>query len=285
MKILTLIPLVLAISACTTRDNHKFCETPVRDLTEDWHSRTYWCLPKGYVPLIEPQTTLKSPAPSAVSSRVPFDTSLMSSTTLKSELKSELRALFTERESLQHKVRVASQESIANHQIPQAEPVLTSKQKEKGIELVESIQKGSNLSNAEQDAILKDTFVTGRKKVEPAIGTEPLSQKAPLPVKVIEPTNEVVKSSSDITSFDVSFTRHNLDTNFSKSDLSKIVGTVSKTDVIKLQGCRQESEIESLVLGRALAVRQALIREGVDNKIVILSNQNCTTDKKVKVNV
>ena len=285
MKLLTLIPLVLAISACTTRDNNKFCETPVRDLTQDWHSRTYWCLPKGYVPLIEPQATLRSPAPSVVSSRVPFDTSVTTPTVSKIEPKSEDRVLYTEHESLQHKVRIASQESIANHQAPQAKPVLTLKQKEKGIELVESIKKGSNLSNAEQEAILNDTFITGRKKVEPTIGTEPLSPKAPLPVVVMEPMNEVVKSSSDNTSFDVSFTRHNLDTDFSKSDLSKIVGTVSKTDVIKLQGCRQGSEIESLVLGRALAVRQALIREGVDNKIVILSNQSCTTDKKVKVNV
>ena len=277
MKLLTLIPLVLVISACTTRDNNKFCETPVRDLTEDWHSRTYWCLPKGYVPLIEPQASVRSPALSAVSSRVPFNTNAMT--------KTEPRALYTERESLQHKVRVASQESIVSNQSTQAKPVLTSKQKEKGIELVESIKKGSNLSNAEQEAVLNDTFVTGRKKVEPAIGTEPLSPKNPLPVEVMEPVNEAVKSSSPSTSFDVSFTRHNLDTDFSKSDLSKIVGTVSKTDVIKLQGCRQESEIQSLVLGRALAVRQALIREGVDNKIVILSNQSCTTDKKVKVNV
>ena len=239
MKLLTLIPLVLAISACTTRDNNNFCETPVRDLTEDWHSRTYWCLPKGYVPLIEPQTTVKSPAPSAVSSRVPFDTSLMTSTTPKSEPKSEPRALYTEHESLQHKVRAISQKRPVISQTSKATPILTTKQKEKGIELVE----------------------------------------------VIKPVNEAEKSSSDITSFDVSFTKHNLDTDFSKSDLSKIVGTVSKTDVIKLQGCRQDSEIESLVLGRALAVRKALIRDGVDNKIVILSNQSCTTDKKVKVNV
>ena len=277
MKLLTLIPLVLAISACTTRDNNKFCETPVRDLTEDWHSRTYWCLPKGYVPLIEPQASVRSPALSAVSSRVPFNTNAMT--------KTEPRALYTERESLQHKVRVASQESIVSNPSTQAKPVLTSKQKEKGIELVESIKKGSKLSKAEQEAILNDTFITARKKVEPTIGTEALSPKNSLPVETMEPVNEPAKSSLPSTSFEVSFTRHNLDTNFSKSDLSKIVGTVSKTDVIKLQGCRQESEIESLVLGRALAVRNALIRDGVDNKIVILSNQSCTTDKKVKVNV
>ena len=235
MKTLILIPLVLVVSGCASTNSNKYCETPVRDLTQDWHSRTYWCLPKGYVPLIEPQTSVSSPAPSQVSSRVPFDTSVIT----KVEPKSETRVLYTEHESLQHKVRVISPERPVISQTSKATPILTTKQKEKGIELVDAIK----------------------------------------------PTNEAVKSSSDITSFDVSFTKHNLDTDFSKSDLSKIVGAVSKTDVIKLQGCRQGSEIESLVLGRALAVRQALIREGVDNKIVILSNQSCTTDKKVKVNV
>ena len=265
MKLLTLIPLVLAISACTTRDNIKFCETPVRDLTEDWHSRTYWCLPKGYVPLIEPQTTVRSSASSPVSSRVPFDTSVMKSTTPKSEP----RALYTEHESLQHKVRVASQESIVSNQSAQANPVVTSQQKEKGIELVESFKKGLNLSKVEQEAILNE-MLTRHKKIDPPIGTEPLK-----------------KGAKRLSIYDINFTRHNLDTDLVPKELdwtaAVVKSIIEPKRVLKLQGCRKDSEIESLVLGRALAVRKALVAKGVENKIIILTDQECTTDRKVKV--
>lgn len=218
MKTLILIPLIVAMSGCASTDSNKYCETPVRDLTQDWQTRTYWCLPKGYEPLFEKQVVTPTNSNPVSIVDIPSD-------------KPEPLVLYTEHESLQHKVRAVSRESLVSNQT-------------------------------------KSVFTEGKQK------------KA-----VIEPVIELAKNSSDITSFDVNFTKHNLDTDFSKNDLAKIVGTVNKEDVIKLQGCRLESEIDTLVLGRALAVRKALIREGVENKIIILSNPSCGNDKKVKVNV
>ena len=271
MKTLILIPLVFVVSGCASTSSNQYCETPVRDLTQDWHSRTYWCLPKGYVPLIEKQVAAPTTIPSI--------------SIVEKSSKPEPLVLYTEHESLQHKVRVISEQRTISNRTASTKPILTTQQTKAANEFFEAINQGANLTKKDQKEILNNTLVVGRKKVAPPIGTEPASKKATISVEVIKPSNEPVKSSSSITLFDVSFTRHNLDTDFSKSDLAKIVGTVSKTDVIKLQGCRQDSEIEGLVLGRALAVRKALIRQGMENKIVILSNQSCTTDKKVKVNV
>ena len=255
MKLLTLIPLVLALSACTTRDNNKFCETPVRDLTEDWHSRTYWCLPKGYVPLIEPQVTVRPPTPSQVSSRVPFDAThanVIAPTTSKTESKPEVPVLYTEHESLQHKVRVVSQESV------QAKPVATVEPNNTWTKSIEVMKDSVNDLEA------------GAKKVDALIGTEP-----------------VKKDTKKIKMQDINFTRHNLDTDLVSKELdwavSMLKHIIKPERVLKLQGCRKDSEIESLVLGRALAVRKALVEKGVENKIIILTDQNCTTDRKVKV--
>lgn len=237
MKTLILIPLIVAMSGCASTDSNKYCETPVRDLTQDWQTRTYWCLPKGYEPLFEKQVvTPTNPNPVSIVD-IPSD-------------KPEPLVLYTEHESLQHRVREVSRESLVSNQNTKAKSVFTEGEQKKAV-----------------------------------IGTEPKLEKTSIVVNVIEPVIELAKNSSDITLFDVNFTKHNLDTDFSKNDLAKIVGTVNKEDVIKLQGCRLESEIDTLVLGRALAVRKALIREGVENKIIILSNPSCGDDKKVKVNV
>lgn len=71
---------------------------------------------------------------------------------------------------------------------------------------------------------------------------------------MIEPNN----SGTNNTSFDVSFRKHDLDTDLVVSDLTKIVSIVNKDDIIKLQGGKKKDEINSLVLGHALTVVNAL---------------------------
>ncbi len=86
---------------------------------------------------------------------------------------------------------------------------------------------------------------------------------------------------------DVNFRKHNLDTDLEVGDLNRIATAarliIDKKRIIKLQGCKKDNEVNSLILGRALAVRDALVHEGVEHKIVILDNQECTTDRKVRV--
>lgn len=71
---------------------------------------------------------------------------------------------------------------------------------------------------------------------------------------MIEPNN----NGTNNTSFDVGFRKHDLDTDLVVSDLTKIVSIVNKDDIIKLQGGKKKDEINSLVLGHALTVVNAL---------------------------
>ncbi|GBU08990.1 hypothetical protein AwWohl_01280 [Gammaproteobacteria bacterium] len=95
------------------------------------------------------------------------------------------------------------------------------------------------------------------------------------------PTYQPIKKN-----LEVNFTKHNLDTDFSTTDLIRVVDIIKSSnnnDIIKLQGCRRDNEAQQLILGRALKIREALKANGIDNKIVILANSSCNLDKKVMV--
>ena len=259
MRNLLLISLTLALSGCATSNSKKYCETPVRDLTQDWHSRTYWCLPKGYVPLIDGQVTPQT------------DSSTWSNST------AAPLVLYTEQESLQHKARVASSQPIVRQQTSFAKSISTTQPKQADIELIEAVKKEANLSQKEKETIVKNISKAPSKEVDSAIGTEPAKTK----------TDLIVAGKKRVSLTDVNFRKHNLDTDLEVGDLNRIATAarliIDKKRIIKLQGCKKDNEVNSLILGRALAVRDALVHEGVEHKIVILDNQECTTDRKVRV--